>query len=480
MYEAPKGWIQTTVGEILTIQYGKSLPAKMRETGQYKVYGSNGIIGSHNIGLTNAPTIIIGRKGSIGKIHFSESSCFPIDTTFYIDSFNGNNPKFISYLLESLPLSNMNRSTAIPGLNREEVYALKIYLPPISEQDEIVKIIDITLSRINQSIISLNHIPKLIDKYRTEIFNSIFNKIEETSSVFGSLIDYITSGSRGWAKYYHHEKASIFLRIGNTKRKNIDLDLEEIQYVKLPEDVEGKRTKVQPNDILITITADIGRVAYIPENFELEAYVNQHLALIRLKKPSLAKYISLYLISPKGQEQLHSYSRGMTRSGLRLDDLKNIKIPLPNIETQKDAVHLLTKSLDSIEKISNLQSISLVKLTELHQQVIKYALQGKMTKQSPNEPAIKLVNKVEQVIKPITKPISLNKKLSMKDIKLLILQDSKTWPKEGLNFLEIAKKYSVSYEDLKDCVFNLLVEEKDTFRQVFDKTTLCIHLQRIS
>ena len=112
-----------------------------------------------------------------------------------------------------------------------------------------------------------------------------------------AVFSFITSGSRGWAKFYS-DKGSLFLRIGNLEHENIKLDLSKIQYVTPPAKTEGVRTLVQPNDILISITADVGMVGLVPEGLG-RAYINQHIALARRTVIS-ASYISYYLCGSEG------------------------------------------------------------------------------------------------------------------------------------------------------------------------------------
>src|SRR5690242_2464939 len=93
----PNGWALSKIGDILVFNYGKALPASDRAPGPYLVYGSNGVVGTHSSAITDAPAIIIGRKGSIGEIHYSNEPCFPIDTTYFIDDFRGLDPLFLNY-----------------------------------------------------------------------------------------------------------------------------------------------------------------------------------------------------------------------------------------------------------------------------------------------------------------------------------------------------------------------------------------------
>lgn len=127
------------LGNVLELAYGKSLPAKSRSGNGYPVYGSNGEIGKHKQKLVSGPFIIVGRKGSYGEITWSDDSGWPIDTTYYVVLKIKSDLKFIFYLLQTLGLNQLNRSTAIPGLNREDAYNLEINLPPPEEQHEIVR-----------------------------------------------------------------------------------------------------------------------------------------------------------------------------------------------------------------------------------------------------------------------------------------------------------------------------------------------------
>ena len=114
--------------ELFSLEYGKALPEEKREPGDYPVVGSNGITGYHNNFLIEKPAIILGRKGSAGKVNYLEENCFPIDTTFYIVNKSEYPLKYIYYLLLVLPLEDLSKSMGVPGLNRNDVYMLKVPL----------------------------------------------------------------------------------------------------------------------------------------------------------------------------------------------------------------------------------------------------------------------------------------------------------------------------------------------------------------
>ena len=117
------------LGSVVELKYGKSLPSQNRRDGEFNVYGSNGVVGSHIESITSGETIIVGRKGSFGEINLSLDCCFPIDTTYYIDkSATKQNIVWLRYALETLKLNTLNKSAAVPGLNREDAYRQKIQL----------------------------------------------------------------------------------------------------------------------------------------------------------------------------------------------------------------------------------------------------------------------------------------------------------------------------------------------------------------
>ena len=135
-------WPTTTVGEFAPFTYGKGLSKKQRnETGDVPVYGSNGIIGYHDQALTNSPTIIIGRKGTVGAVHYPPVPCWPIDTTFYVTDDDPELLRFKYYALQSLGLEDANSDSAVPGLNREFAHSTRFSVPPMEEQRRIAGVL---------------------------------------------------------------------------------------------------------------------------------------------------------------------------------------------------------------------------------------------------------------------------------------------------------------------------------------------------
>ncbi|MDE2565569.1 MAG: restriction endonuclease subunit S [Burkholderiales bacterium] len=124
----PRAWSRGKVEDLLELAYGKALKATDRVAGDVPVYGSGGVTGLHSCALVDSPTVVVGRKGTVGSLYWEDRPCFPIDTVFYV---RARVPlTFCFYQLRVLGLEGMNTDGAVPGLNRNNVYRLAVVIPP--------------------------------------------------------------------------------------------------------------------------------------------------------------------------------------------------------------------------------------------------------------------------------------------------------------------------------------------------------------
>ncbi len=136
--------IEMPIGDKLTLEYGASLVENERKAGYYQVYGSSGVIGAHDEYLIEGPGIIVGRKGTIGAVNWSDSNFWCIDTTYYVKLKDISlNLKWLYYKLISLHLEKLNMATGTPGLNRDMVYVKKTFFVSPIEQAKAVKVMEI-------------------------------------------------------------------------------------------------------------------------------------------------------------------------------------------------------------------------------------------------------------------------------------------------------------------------------------------------
>ncbi len=172
--DLPHGWAATTLGGALPIEYGKSLTRSSRsETGRSPGYGSSGKVGWHSQSLTAGPTLILGRKGSVGAVHYSPQACWPIDTTYYTEGSAAVSLKFALYLLRYAQLGRYDKSTIIPGLSRDDYNSLPVSVPPIAEQHRIVAAIEEQFTRLDAGVAALERVRVNLKRYRAAVLKAV-------------------------------------------------------------------------------------------------------------------------------------------------------------------------------------------------------------------------------------------------------------------------------------------------------------------
>ena len=182
--EVPAHWEVSRLKQICRLAYGDSLADAVRRDGAVPVLGSNGPLGCHDSANTQAPCIVIGRKGSFGKVNYSPDPAFAIDTTFFVDSrFSSANIRWLFFLLRWLRLDEVTKDSAVPGLSREDTYRKLGVLPPLPEQAAIARFLDHADRRIRRYIRAREKLigaattaereTSLIGEYRTRLIADV-------------------------------------------------------------------------------------------------------------------------------------------------------------------------------------------------------------------------------------------------------------------------------------------------------------------
>jgi type I restriction enzyme S subunit len=148
--DVPNHWKVEKIKRRMGFVYGFALKEEDRIDGEFNVYGSNGIVGTHELPITDGETIIIGRKGTAGALNYSYEPCYPIDTAYFIDKHATElNIRFLFYALQTLDLDKMNEDSAVPGLSRENAYQKQLAFPPKAEQKELAEFLDDFTNKIS-------------------------------------------------------------------------------------------------------------------------------------------------------------------------------------------------------------------------------------------------------------------------------------------------------------------------------------------
>lgn len=209
------------------------------------------------------------------------------------------------------------------------VAKIRVPLPEWTEQRRIAAILDKADDLRAKRREALAHLDALSQSIFHDMFGSLQLLRRWPTDNLGNHLDFLTSGSRGWAKHYSASGA-MFLRIQNIRRN--ELDLADIQHVNSPMDAEAKRTSVRPGDVILSITADLGRTAVIPEGFP-DAHINQHLAILRCSYFNPV-FLSVYLQSQRGQAQVSGRGKGGAKLGLNFEDIRSVLVPGPPRNSQ--------------------------------------------------------------------------------------------------------------------------------------------------
>lgn len=294
-------------------------------------------------------------------------------------------PKFLVRLLSfySESLERIAIGSTVKGISTDQLLNLRVKYPEISEQRRIAVILDTLDAAIEKSEALIAKLKQVragmlhdlltygVDENGeirdSEIYPHHFKNsplglvpINWELTNLANISEFITSGSRGWASFYS-DQGGMFIRIGNLTRDHINLRFDDIQYVTPPRSAEGQRTKVEGNDLLVSITADLGIIGMIPPGFG-EAYVNQHIALIRLKsKINSPRWIGHLLSSHPYQKIFQSLNDSGAKAGLNLSTLASLPIALPQSEAEQQRI---VETLDALDEDIATQISALEKLRQ--------------------------------------------------------------------------------------------------------------------
>ena len=234
---------------------------------------------------------------------------------------------------------------------------------------------------------------------------TVVQELPETWNIVSSdaIFHFVTSGSRGWAKYYTSSGAQ-FIRVGNLLHTSISLDLSDIQHIQPPDGAEKERTRIRPKDLLISVTAEVGMIALVPDDIE-ESYVNQHVAITRPLDSIHSSFLGWYLAAPRGgQTQFKEKQYGVTKAGLNLDDIKSLSVPLPPFAEQKEIVRRIENLFDISDDLEEKVGFVLERSKKMSESIIAKAFRGEIVpteaelarlEKRDYEPASELLEKIK-------------------------------------------------------------------------------------
>ncbi|MEI9475329.1 MAG: restriction endonuclease subunit S, partial [Deltaproteobacteria bacterium] len=313
-------WPMVGLGEVCSLEYGSSLPERNRVSGPFPVVGSNGIAGFHKDFTVKGPAIVVGRKGSAGEVTWIDQDCVPIDTTYYVCiKQEGVLLRYLFYILVGLRLTELRGGAGVPGLNRNDAYDKEIPLPPLEEQERIVTELDSYRKVIEGA-------RQVIANYKPTI------KIDLTWPI--KPLGDIASLEYGLTASAKDEGRARFIRITDITQDG-RLSESAVKFIDLSD--EAKPYLLKHNDVLVARTgATYGKTLLFDSN-ETAVFAS-YLIRIRLTTAVLPGYYWAFAQTDTYWEQAKSLVSGGGQPQFNGNALKNISVPLPPLDIQRQIV----------------------------------------------------------------------------------------------------------------------------------------------
>ncbi|MEI2742381.1 MAG: restriction endonuclease subunit S [Candidatus Competibacter sp.] len=373
------------LGSMLGLAYGEAMPAEARSGYGFPVFGSNGEVGRHRKFLVAEPGIIVGRKGSVGKITWSAEPFWPIDTTYWVKCAPEDR-RWIYWVLTWLPLSRLDSSTGVPGLNRNDVYALTVDRPRSSERHKVAEILDTLdtaiheteaiiakLKAVKQGLLhdlltrgidangelrpSQSEAPHL---YKESPLGWIPKEWDskQLAELLGDIDPAMRSGPFGSAllKQELVEAGLPLLGIDNVHTERFVADY--TRFVTPKKFAQLVRYAVRPDDLMITIMGTVGRCCLVPEDIG-QALSSKHTWTISLNQNTYSPYLAMLQVnySPWVLRRFACDQQGGTMAAIRSETLRSMRLPAPPREEQR----LMEERLHEVSKRIDLEVDSLAK-----------------------------------------------------------------------------------------------------------------------
>jgi|FLYL01.1.fsa_nt_gi type I restriction enzyme S subunit len=384
---------------VARLEYGESLPRDAREDGSVHVFGSNGPVDTHVRSNTAAPVVVVGRKGSFGKVHWSDDPVFAIDTTYFVDvTKTHSHLRWLYWVLLAARLDAVTQDTGVPGLSREVAYQTPIPLPPLPIQRAIADFLDRETGRIDALMEKKRRLIELLEEKRSALITHTVTKgLDPTVPMKDSGIPWLGEIPEHWEILPLRRVAQ--LANSNVDKKAVEGEIPvrlcnytDVYYASYLDSTEGfmeatatpeeiRRFRLRADTVLMTKDSespdDIGVPAYVSR--ELEAVCGYHLTILVPDRRRLrGDFLYWTLESSALRAAFETAAKGVTRYGLTLDGIGSTVVPVPPLfEQAAIAEQLRARYIRSVRAIERLTT-QLDKLAEYRQALITAAVTGEL------------------------------------------------------------------------------------------------------
>ena len=319
------------------------ITASDRSVGPYPYYGANGIQDHVADYIFDDELVLLaedgGNFGSKTKpiAYRVSGKCWVNNHAHVLKPKVGIDVDYLCYSLMFYNTEELVNGATRQKLTQAAMRKMLIPQRTVQEQKNIVSELSKVQAIIRLRQRQLQKLDELVKARFVEMFGDPrVNPKHFPAYPLSDYIDFLTSGSRGWAQYCADSGTEWFITIKNVKDCRISVD--NMQSINAPDNAEAKRTKVQEGDLLISITADLGRTGVVTKEIaEHGAYINQHLTCIRLNRTALDPlYIAYFMESPAGKEQFESKNQSAVKAGLNFNAINSLRIIVPPMDIQKE------------------------------------------------------------------------------------------------------------------------------------------------
>lgn len=357
----PAHWKILRLKQICRMAYGDALANDIRQDGIVSVFGSNGRVGFHHVANTNAPCIIIGRKGSFGKVNYSQEPVFAIDTTFFVDNrFSDENLRWLFYILTWLRLDGVTKDSAVPGLDREDAYQRFGILPPLSEQAAIVHFLDRVDRSIRHYIRSMEDLIALLDEQKqTIIHRAVTGQFDvRTRGPYPAYRDSGISWLGTVPAHWEVRRLKTWLSINelvlsedtNPKYKFDYLDIGSVETGRLtvrPERIQfgnspsRARRVVRSGDTIVSTVRTYLKAVWHAEHLGADLIVSTGFAVLTPRSGAYPRFVSYLCQSDAFTNRVTAESVGIAYPAIAETRLGTFEVCIPSVSEQVAIAHFL-------------------------------------------------------------------------------------------------------------------------------------------
>lgn len=337
----PENWVRSRLGLVAELQRGFDLPGSQRIKGSIPIVSSGGITGYHSEAKCKAPGVVTGRYGSIGDVFYLEENYWPLNTSLWVKDFHGNHEKFIYYLLVNFDFKKFSDKTGVPGVNRNDLHAVKVGVPPIPEQKKIAQI----LSTWDKAITTTEQLLANSQQHKKALMQQLLTGKKR-------LLD--DNGVR-FSGEWKHGLLSDMAKIAKGKALS-SKNLTEGNY---PVIAGGKTSPYShskfTHENIITVSASgayAGYVAYHPHKVWAS-----DCSVVAAKKNSHTLFI--YQLLTYLQNKIYSLQSGGAQPHIYPKDLDTFKVLIPPTEEQQKIASVLSTADQEITALQ--QKIDILK-----------------------------------------------------------------------------------------------------------------------